>query len=92
VNTQLFVDHSSTIAMKDHGFINISSSVNDWSVEMKVKDGSVSSVSRILLNRASLSDYRAADFHRACDGMGKWCVVVVVKAENGRITVANNED
>jgi hypothetical protein len=57
---------------------------------MEAEDGTVSSVSWILLYRASLSGYRAADFHQACDGMGK--CVVVVKAENGRIAAAYNED
>jgi hypothetical protein len=90
VNRQLFKDLSSTIALKDRGFDSVSSSVNDWTVEMKDEGGSVSSVSWILLYRASLSGYRAADFHRACDGMGK--CVVVVKAENGRIAAAYNED
>jgi hypothetical protein len=90
VSSELFKDLSSTIALKDHGFVGVSSSVTDWTVEIKAKDGSVSSVSWILLYRASLSGYRAADFHQACDGMGK--CVVVVKAENGRIAAAYNED
>jgi hypothetical protein len=90
VNARLFKDLSSTIVLKDRGFVSVSSSVNDWTVEMKAEDGSVSSVSWILLYRASLSDYRAADFHQACDGTGK--CVVVVKAENGRIAAAYNED
>jgi hypothetical protein len=76
--------------LKDRGFVSVSSRVNDWTVKMKAEDGSVSSVSWILLYRASLSDYRAADFHQACDGMGK--CVVVVKAENGRIAAVYNED
>jgi hypothetical protein len=90
VNGQLFKDLSSTITLKDRGFVSMSSSVADWTVEMKAEDGSISSVSWILLYRASLSGYRAADFHRACDRMGK--CVVVVKAENGRIAAAYNED
>jgi hypothetical protein len=90
VNHQLFVDLSSTIALNDRGFISVSSSVNSWTVEMMAEDDRVSSVSWILLYRASLSGYRAADFHRACDGMGK--CVVIVKAENGRIVSAYNED
>jgi hypothetical protein len=90
VNHQLFADLSSTIALKDRGFVSVSSSVSEWIVEMKDEDGGASSVSWILLYRASLSGYRAADFHQACDGMGK--CVVVVKAENGRIAVAYNED
>jgi hypothetical protein len=90
VNPQLFADLSSTIALKDRGFVCVSSSLNDWTVEMKAEDGSVSSVSWNLLYRASLSEYRAADFHQACDGMGK--CVVIIKAENGRIAAAYNED
>jgi hypothetical protein len=90
VNTQLFKDLSSIIALKDRGFVSVSSSVTDWTVEMKAEDGSESSASWILLYRAYLSGYRAADFHQACDGMGK--CVVVVKAENGRIAAAYNEN
>jgi hypothetical protein len=90
VNSQLFKALSSTIALKERGFVSVSSSVIDWTVEMKAEDGSVSYVSWILLNRASLSGYRAVDFHQACDGMGK--CVVVVKAENGRIAAVYNED
>jgi hypothetical protein len=90
VNTKLFKDLSSTIALKDRGFVSVSSSVNDWTVEMKAEDGSVSSVSWILLYQASLSEYEAADFHQSCDGMGK--CVVVVKAENGRVAAAYNDD
>jgi hypothetical protein len=37
-----------------------------------------------------VSGYRAQDFHQACDGMGM--CVVVVKAENGSIAAAYNED
>jgi hypothetical protein len=66
----------------------MSFSVRDWTVEMNAEDGSISSVSWILLYRASLSGYRAADFHQACDGMGK----CVVKAESGRVSSAYNED
>jgi hypothetical protein len=90
LNIKLFVDLSLTIALKDRGFVSVSSSVTDWTVEMKAKDGTVSSVSWILLFRASLTGYRAADFHQACDGMGT--CVVVVKGENGRIAAAYNED
>jgi WD40 repeat protein len=89
-NVLLFKDLSSTIALKDRGFVSVSSSVEDWTVEMKADDVSFSSVSWILVYRASLSGYGAADFHQACDGMGK--CVVVVKAENGRIVAAYNED
>jgi hypothetical protein len=90
VNTQLFADLSSTIALKDRGFVGVSSSVSYWTVVMKAEDGRVSSISWVLLYRASLPGYRAADFHKACDGMGK--CVVVVKAENERIAAAYNED
>jgi hypothetical protein len=90
VNSELFKDLSSSIALKDRRFVSMSSNVTDWTVEMKAEDGSVSSVSWILLYRASLSEYRAANFHQACDGMGN--CVVVVKAENGRIAAAYNED
>jgi hypothetical protein len=90
VNGKLFKDLSSTIVSKDRGFVSVSSSVKDWTVEMRAEDGSDSSISWILLYRASLCGYRAADFHQACDGMEK--CVVVVKAENGRIAAAYNED
>jgi hypothetical protein len=90
VNTQLFKDLSSTIALKDRGFVSVSSSVIDWTVEMKSEDGGVSSISWILLYRASVSGYRAADFHQACDGMGK--CVIVVKSENGKFAAAYNDD
>jgi hypothetical protein len=89
LNRKVFKDLSSTIALKDR-FVSVSSSVNDWTVKLNAIDGSVSSVSWILLYRASLSEYEAADFHHACDGMEK--CVVVVKAENGRIASAYNED
>jgi hypothetical protein len=90
VTGQLFTDLSSTIVLKDRGFVSVSSSVEDWTVEMKAEDGSVSSVSWILLYRASISGFRAADFHQACDGMGK--CVVIVKATNGMTATAYNED
>jgi hypothetical protein len=90
VNTQLFKDLSSTIALKDRGFVSVSSSVEDWTVKIKSADGSLASVSWILLYRASLYGYRSDDFYQACDGMGK--CVVVVKVENGRIAVAYSED
>jgi hypothetical protein len=90
VNSELFKDLSSIIALKDRGFVSVSSSMNVCTVEMKSAEGSFSSVSWILLYRPSLSDYQAADFHQACDGMGK--CVVVVKAENGRVAAAYNDD
>jgi hypothetical protein len=90
VNSQLFKDLTSTIALKDRGFVSVSSSVSDWTVELKAEDGSESSVSWILLYRGSISGYDAADYHQACDGMGK--CLVVVKADNGRIAAAYTED
>jgi hypothetical protein len=90
VNRKLFKDLSSTFALKDRGFVSVSSSLSSWNVEMKAEDESACSISWILLFRASISGYRAADFHRACDGMGK--CVVVVKTANGMIAAAYNED
>ncbi len=68
----------------------MSSSLSNFTVEMKSEDETVCSVSWILLYRASTSGFHADEFHRACDRMGK--CVVVVKAENGRIAAAYNED
>jgi hypothetical protein len=90
VNIQLFTDLSSTFAFKDSGFASVSSTARDWVVEMKAEDGRASFVSWILIYRASISGFEADDFHQACDGMGK--CVVVVKAENGMIAAAYNED
>jgi hypothetical protein len=61
VNTQLFKDLSSTIALKDSGFASVSSNVSEWTAEMKAEDGNALFVSWILLYRASISGYRAAD-------------------------------
>jgi hypothetical protein len=90
VNSQLFKDLSSTIVLKDRVFVSVSSSMNDLTVDLKADDGGISSISWILLYRASIFGYRAADYHQACDGMGK--CVVIVKSENGRIAAAYNED
>jgi hypothetical protein len=90
VNRKLFEDLSSIIAAKDRGFVSVSYNLSSWTVDMRAEDDSTCSVSWILIYRASVSGYRASDFHRACDGMGK--CVVIVKAENGRIAVAYNED
>jgi hypothetical protein len=38
VNSQLFKEFSSTIALKDRGFVSVSSSLNDWTVEMKAEE------------------------------------------------------
>jgi hypothetical protein len=43
LNIQLFKDLSSIIALKDRGFVSVSSSMIDWTVEIKAEDGSVSS-------------------------------------------------
>jgi hypothetical protein len=59
-------------------------------VSLKARDESVCSVSWSLLYRASLFGFGAREFHQACDGVGKF--VVVVRAGNGRIAVAYNED
>jgi hypothetical protein len=66
--------------LKDRGFVSGSSFLSNWTFEMRPEDEIVCSVSWILLYRASISGYRAADFHRACDGLEK--CVVIVKAEN----------
>jgi hypothetical protein len=55
VNPQLFTYLSSTIALKDRGFVFVSSSMRDWTVTLKANDDSTCSVSWILLYRASLS-------------------------------------
>jgi hypothetical protein len=86
VNNKLFTDLSSIIALKDSGFVSASSSITSWTVEMKDKDESVCAVSLIFIYRGSLSGYGRADFHQACDGMGK--CLVFVKGENGRIAAA----
>jgi hypothetical protein len=90
LNRKLFEDLSSIIASKDRGFVSVSSSLSSWAAEMKGECETECSIFWILLFRASISGYLAADFHRACDGMGK--CVVVVKADNGRIAAAYNED
>jgi hypothetical protein len=90
VNRKLFEDISSTIALKDRGFVGVSSRLSSWAVEMKAQDEIACSKSWILLYRASLSNFKASEFHRACDGMGKF--VVVVKAENGSVAISFNED
>jgi hypothetical protein len=89
-NRKLFESLSSIIALKDRGFVSVSSSLSSWAVKMKAEDETACAISWILLYRASISGYEAADFHRACDGMGK--CFVFVKAENGRIVAAYNED
>jgi hypothetical protein len=70
-------------------FIESKQGIRFRNSEMLAEDGSVSSVSWILLYRSSISGFRAADFHQACDGTGK--CVVVVKAANGRMAAAYNE-
>jgi hypothetical protein len=57
---------------------------------LKARDESDCSVSWSLLYRASLFGLRARKFHESSNGAGKF--VVVVRAENGRIVVAYNED
>jgi hypothetical protein len=90
VNSELFEDLSSTIALKDRGFVSVSATLSSWTVEMKAHDESACSISWILLYRASISGYDAEFFHRACDGMGK--CVVVAKADNEKLVAAYTED
>jgi hypothetical protein len=71
VNQKLFEDLSRTIAMKDRGFVSVTSSNLNWTVELRAGDESSCSISWVLLHRASISGYRADEFHRACDGMEK---------------------
>jgi hypothetical protein len=78
------------IALKESGFVTASSSLSDWNVRLKGEDESVCSVRWKLLYRGSLFGFGAREFHEACDGEGK--CVVVVRAENGRIAAAYNED
>jgi hypothetical protein len=87
---KLFVDISARIALKESGFVTTSSSLSDWDVKLKGEDGGVCSFSWKLLYRGSLLGFHVREFHYACDGVGKY--VVVVRAENGRIAVAYNED
>jgi hypothetical protein len=87
---KLFCDISLIIALKDKGFVTASSILSDWDVSLKGVDESFCSVRWKLLYRGVLFGFGANDFHRACDEAGKF--VVVVRAENGRIAVAYNED
>jgi hypothetical protein len=66
-------------------FPNISSRI----VVKAARDERSISVTWELVCRASLFGFGAREFHQACDGKGKY---VVVRAENGRIAVAYNED
>lgn len=59
-------------------------------MSLNAKDEKLCSVSWMLVYRASLYGFGAREFHQACDGLGKF--VVVVKAENGRIAAAYNGD
>jgi hypothetical protein len=90
--SKLFPPLSSIIASKDRGFesISVSSFLSDWDVILMAEDDSVCSISWTLLYRGSLFGFVAADFHHACDGMGR--CVVVMRAENGRIAAAYNAD
>jgi hypothetical protein len=88
--SKLFCDMSQIIALKDSGFVALSSILSDWDVSLKREDTSVCSVRWKLLFRGSMFGFGAREFHQACDGDGK--CVVVVRAENGRIAAAYNED
>jgi hypothetical protein len=61
-------------------------------VTLTSSNGSSLSVTWELVYRASLFGFGAREFHQACDGQGKNVVTEVVRAENGRIAVAYNED
>jgi hypothetical protein len=76
--------------LKDSGFVATSSILSGWNVSLKGEDESNSSVRWKLMYRGSLFWFGARDFHQACDGVGKF--LVVVRAENGRIAAAYNED
>jgi hypothetical protein len=76
--------------LKESGFVTISSILLDWDVKLNEEGGGDCSVSWKLLYRGSMFGFGAREFHQACDRVGT--VVVVVRAENGRIAVAYNED
>jgi hypothetical protein len=61
-------------------------------VTLTSSNGSSLSVTWELVYRASLFGFGAREFHQACDGQGKNVVTEVVRADNGRIAVAYNED
>jgi hypothetical protein len=88
--SKLFCDISAIIALKDMGFVAASSSLSDWNVRLKGEDKRECYVSWKPIHRGSLLGFGAREFHRSCDGEGE--CVVVVRAENGRIAVAYNED
>jgi hypothetical protein len=87
---KLFRDMSSSIVLKERDIIATTSSLSDWDVSLNSRDGSSCVVSWKLLFKSTLFGFDADDFHQACDGMGKF--VVVVRAENGRIAAAYNGD
>jgi hypothetical protein len=87
----LFPIISTIIALKDCGFVGVSSIPSDWRVTLKTKDQRVCLASWNLVYRASLFGFDATEFHKACDSHalgGNY--VVVVRAENGRIAAAYN--
>jgi hypothetical protein len=87
---KLFRDMSQIIVLKDSGFAATSSILSEWDVSLKGADEIICSVGWKLIYRGSLIGFGADKFHQACDGEGK--CVVVVRAENGRIAAAYNED
>jgi hypothetical protein len=101
VPRKLFANVSSIIALKDRGFVSSSwiaskyrgsvaySILSDRTIKLKSKDESCS-ITWNLLYRASLFGYDEKEFRRTCNSKGS--CVVVVKAENGRIAAAYNED
>jgi hypothetical protein len=88
--SKLFSDISAIIALKESRFVTSSSSLSDWEVSLKGVDDSVCNVRWKLLFRGSLFGFGEREFRQACDGAGK--CVFVVRAENGRIAAAYNED
>jgi hypothetical protein len=88
--SKLFCEISLIIASKESGFVAASSILSGWEVSLKGSDGSVCVVKWKLLYKGSLFGFGARDFHQSCDGVGKF--VVVVRAENGLIAAAYNED
>jgi hypothetical protein len=75
------------IVSKDKSFLTDSSSLSNWNVTLRASDKSTLSVTWKLIYCLG---FGAREFHQACDGAGKF--VVVVKAVNGRISVAYNDD
>jgi hypothetical protein len=94
---KLFADISSRIARKDRDFVTESTSLSGWDVTLRAKPSLFGFLRKSnlgykweLVYRATLLGFGESAFHQACNGKGNY--VVVVKAMNGRIAVAYNED